>query len=278
MFERITMLLNLRHIPGPPLSRYIENLWLVQGTLAARWRNLIFPDGAMELILNLGDPQKLCDPDNPSSYTIFQRSWISGERSESIAIEEAGVIHLIGVRFKPGGAYPFFRFPISELTGRVVELDAIWGSAIDLLREDLAAAPDAPALFSRLETWLQQRLAAEAERGRSIAFAVEQIQRGGEHARIGRITEQLGISPKHLVREFERRVGLTPKLLARVCAFQTAVAWIGFKPEMDWADAAVGCGYYDQAHFIHEFRAFAGMTPAVYLKRRGPFLNYVPLD
>jgi AraC-like DNA-binding protein len=272
------MLLNLRHVPGLPLSQHIENLWLVQGTLATRWRNMIFPDGAMELILNLGDPQKLCDPRNPRLHTNFHRGWISGERSEPIVIEEAGLIHLIGVRFKPGGAYSFFRFPVSELTGRVVEMDAIWGGAIDLLREQLAGAPNPRALFSRLETWLRQRLSGQAETSRCVAFALEQIQRGGEHARIGRITETIGISHKHLVREFERRVGLTPKLLARVCAFQSAIAWIGFKPEVDWADAAAACGYYDQAHFIHEFRAFTGMTPAAYLKRRGPFLNYVDAE
>jgi AraC-like DNA-binding protein len=276
--RHFAMLFNLRHVPGPPLSRYIENLWLVEGTLAARWRNMIFPDGAMELILNLGDAQKLCDLRDPGLRTNFRRSWISGERSEPIIIEEAGRIHLVGVRFKPGGAYPFFRFPISELTGRVVELGAIWGGAIEPLREQLAGAPNPRVLFARLETWLRQRLSNNhAESNGAIAFAVEQIQRGGGQARISGITETIGISHKHLVREFELRVGLTPKLLSRVCAFQAAISWIGFKDKVNWADVAVACGYYDQAHFIHEFRAFTGMTPAAYLNRRGPFLNYIDI-
>src|ERR1700720_4716415 len=97
------MLFHRRHVPQPPLSQYIENLWLVRGKLPTRWRNMIFPDGAMEMILNLGDPQKLCDRANPTKHTIFKRSWISGERVEPIVVEEAGAINLVGVRFKPGG-------------------------------------------------------------------------------------------------------------------------------------------------------------------------------
>lgn len=272
------MLFNVRQIPQPPLSRYIEDLWLVKGRLQSRWRNAIFPDGAMELILNLGDPQKLCDPGAPHRATHFKRSWISGERSEPILIEEAGLIHLIGVRFRPGGAHPFFRLPISELTGRVVELDAVWGAEIEFLREQLAAAPHPKAVFGVLEKWLLERLAGRPGLNRSLAFALEQIQRGGEHARIGQIVETIGISHKHLTREFDRCVGLSPKQLARVFAFQSAIKTIGFQATVDWADTAAACGYYDQAHFIREFRAFAGMTPAAYLNRRGPFLNYVSVD
>lgn len=184
---------------------------------------MIFPDGAMELILNLGDPQKLCRRENQEE-TFFKRSWISGERAAPIVIEETGEVHLVGARFKPGGAYPFFRFPVSELTGRVVELDAIWGGELERLREQLAEAPDAQTVFARLEQWLQNRRSSHMQPSRSVAFALARIQRGGDEARIGRIVEMTGISHKHLTREFDRWVGLTPKLLARIFAFQSAIA------------------------------------------------------
>ncbi len=222
--------------------------------------------------------KKLCDPRDFKRHTSFKRSWISGERDAPIVIEETGVIHLVGVRFKPGGAYPFFRFPISEFTARVVELDSVWGGEIDRLRQQLADAAQPAAVFAHLEGWLSRRLTGQAEPCRPVAFALDRIRIGGEDARIGRIVEQTGISHKHLVREFDRHVGLSPKTFARVCAFQSAVKHIGFKPSVDWADTAAACGYFDQAHFIREFRSFTGMTPAVYLNRRGPFLNYVTVD
>jgi AraC-like DNA-binding protein len=275
------MLFNCAHIPGPPLTRYVERLWIVRGRLSSRWRNLIFPDGAMEMIFNLSDPQKLCARNNHERHSVFKRNWICGQRTEPIVIEEYGEINLVGVRFKPGGAYPFFHFPISELTGHVTELEDIWGAQISELREKLATRAAPKTIFAQLEQWLRQQLPAHIAGGagnRSVAFALEELGKGGGGPRIGYIVEQTGVSHKHLIREFDRWVGLTPKLLARLHAFQAAVAWIGFKPAVDWADAAIACGYFHQAHFIREFRGFSGLTPEAYLSRRGPFLNYLEVQ
>src|SRR6266513_921569 len=95
---------------------------MARGFLPARWRNMILPDGAVELIINLGDPQRLRAPDN--SATVFRHSWISGERTEPIVIDEIGYVHLIGVRLRAGGAWPFLGIPLREFTDQVVELDA----------------------------------------------------------------------------------------------------------------------------------------------------------
>jgi len=230
---------------------------------------MILPDGAVELIINLGDPQKLCHPDDYLRSTSFRHSWISGERTAPIVIDEAGDVHLIGVRLRAGGAWPFLGLPLSEFTGRVVELDAVLGREIDRLRDE--------ARFNLVEAWLLRRMRARAQPPRAVSYALEIIRRGGDAVRIGQIADEVGLSHKHLLREFDRCVGLRPKMFARVCSFQRAIDWIGHKPSVDWADAAVACGYYDQAHFIHEFRAFSGLTPASYLAKRGPFLNYLAL-
>jgi len=238
---------------------------------------MILPDGAVELIINLGDPQKLCHPDDYSRSTSFRHSWISGERTAPIVIDEAGDVHLIGVRLRAGGALPFLGLPLSEFTGRVVELDAVLGREIDRLRDHLGEAPNDNARFTLLEAWLLERIRARMQPPRAVSYALEIIRRGGDTARIGGIADEIGLSHKHLLREFDRWVGLRPKTFARICSFQRAINWIGHKPSVDWADAAVACGYYDQAHFIHEFRAFSGLTPASYLTKRGPFLNYLAL-
>ena len=93
--------------------------------------------------------------------------------------------------------------------------------------------------------------------------------------RIGQMADEIGISHKHLLREFDRCVGLTPKTFARVCAFQRAIQSVGHKAQVEWAETAARCGYYDQAHLIREFRVFSGLTPTNYLMKRGPFLNYL---
>jgi AraC-like DNA-binding protein len=251
---------------------------MVRGHLPARWRNMILPDGAMELIVNLGDPQRLCAQDNIERHSIFRHSWISGERIAPIVIDEIGYVHLVGVRLRAGGAWPFLGIPLREFTGQVVELDAILGGEIDELRNRLGEAADDNARFDVLESWLMQRARARTQPTRSVSHALRMINEGLDTVRIGKIADTIGISHKHLLREFDRCVGLTPKLFARLCAFQRVIRSVGQKEEVDWAGTAATCGYHDQAHLIHEFRAFSGLTPAQYLTKRGPFLNYLEVD
>jgi AraC-like DNA-binding protein len=246
---------------------------MVRGYLPARWRNMILPDGAMELIINLGDPQRLCAQENTA--TVFRHSWISGERTEPIVIDEFGYVHLIGVRLRAGGAWPFLGIPLREFTNEVVELETIFGDEINDLRDRLGEAPDDDARFDLLESWLVQRARSRTQPTRSVSYALRMIHDRSDAVRIGKIADTIGISHKHLLREFERCVGLTPKLFARLCAFQRVIRSVGQKAEVDWAGTATTCGYHDQAHLIHEFRAFSGLTPVRYLTRRGPFLNYL---
>ena len=112
---------------APPLAPHVEHLWMVRGRLPGRLRNMILPDGAMELIVNLGDPQRLCAPDDPERQTVFRSSWVSGERTEPIVIAEAGYVHLVGIRLRAGGAWPFLGVPLREFSDQVVELDTILG-------------------------------------------------------------------------------------------------------------------------------------------------------
>lgn len=264
-----------RAVPQP-LARFVEHLWVARGQLPSLWRNMILPDGAVELMINLGEPQKLCHADDHMRTETFRHSWISGERTAPIVIDEAGHVHLIGVRLRAGGAWPFLGLPLSEFTGRVIELDAVLGREVDRLRERLGEAPDDDARFAIVERWLMNRLRAGTAPTPAVSRALDVI-RNGEALRIGEIASEIGVSHKHLLREFDRCVGLTPKTFSRLCSFQRAIGWIGQKPEVDWADTAAACGYYDQAHFIHEFRAFSGLTPTSYLAQRGPFPNYLTL-
>jgi AraC-like DNA-binding protein len=262
---------------APSLARYVEHLWLVRGHLPARWRNMILPDGAMELIINLGDPQKLCASNDYTRHTLFRHSWLSGERTEPIVIDEEGYVHLVGVRFRAGGAWPFLGLPLREFTDQVTELDPVLGRDASRLRQQAGEATDDNERFALVEAWLTARMRQRREPARAVSYAINVIRHGGEPVRIGQIADEAGLSHKHLLREFDRCVGLKPKVFARVCAFQKAVEWIGQKTGVDWADTAIACGYYDQAHFIREFRAFSGLTPGAYLKLRGPYLNYLTL-
>jgi AraC-like DNA-binding protein len=262
----------------PFLAQYVEHLWMARGYLTSSWRNMILPDGAVELIVNLGDPQRLCHRTDYTKQTIFRRSWISGERSEPLVIDERGYVDLVGIRFRAGGAWPFLGLPISELTGHVVELDAVLGREADHLSERINDVANTDERFAVLQWWLLRRLQIGTPPTPAVKSALGMIRNREKRIGIRQIADKIGVSHKHLLREFDRCVGLTPKMFARLASFQRAIGWIGHNSSPDWADVATGCGYYDQAHFIHEFRAFSGLTPSTYLSRRGPYLNYLAVD
>jgi AraC-like DNA-binding protein len=193
-------------------------------------------------------------------------------------IDEIGYVHLVGVRLRAGGAWPFLGIPLREFTDQVVELETIMGRKIEDLRDALCEARDDDSRFDLLESWLVSRARSRTQPTRSVSYALRVIHSGLDAVRISRIADTIGISHKHLLREFDRCVGLTPKLFARLCAFQRVIRSVGQKAEVDWAGTAATCGYHDQAQLIHEFRAFSGLTPAAYLMKRGPFLNYLEVE
>jgi AraC-like DNA-binding protein len=211
--------------------------------------------------------------ERPERRTFFHRSWISGERTEPILIDEAGYVHLVGIRLRAGGGWPFLGIPVREFSGQVVELENVLGPEINELRDRLGEKTTDAARFDLLEEWLLGRQRTPPTR--AVAYALRVIQRGADAVRIGRMADEIGISHKHLLREFDRCVGLTPKTFARVCAFQRVIQSVGHQAQVEWAETAARCGYYDQAHLIREFRAFSGLTPTNYLMKRGPFLNYL---
>jgi hypothetical protein len=84
-------------------------------------------------------------------------------------------------------------------------------------------------------------------------------------------------SARRFIEVFTDEVGLTPKLFCRVQRFQETVRRIGMGRRVDWAGMALDCGYFDQAHFIHDFRAFSGLSPSAYAAQRTGHLNHVPI-
>lgn len=267
------------HFPKPPLSQFVENIWYYEGAHAEYTREKILPDGAIELIIDLDSwPKKIFDDEvTTECFRTVKKAWISGERTRYIVIG-ADNSHMIGIRFKPGGAYPFFGFPISELSEYVTELDLIWGSMIYDIRDQLLELGSADEKLLRFESFLLEQVKRSLVPNKAIAFAVHQLQHSPQFLAIRDLASQIGITQKHLITQFEKVVGLRPKSFARVAKFNKVLNVIEHTKQVEWASIAYECGYYDQAHFIKEFHNFSGLNPSAYLTRRGDYVGYIPLD
>jgi AraC-like DNA-binding protein len=116
-----------------------------------------------------------------------------------------------------------------------------------------------------------------ASHHRAVIHALNYFAREPESVTIGKVTAQIGLSARRFIELFTEQVGMTPKVFCRVQRFQRALCDIQRRREVRWAEIATGCGYYDQAHFISDFREFCGVTPTDYLQERPEYPNFLPI-
>ena len=271
-----------QHVPAAPLASYVDWFWFYQDLYPAHRREHVLPDGTFELIIDLRDEPRRTFDRASGRETLFRNGWLSGAHSRYIVIDALPGSSMIGVHFKPGGASAILGFSADELRDSVVELEDLWGAAAHELREQLLAARGASAKFAILEHALAARLArgrVDAAQQRRVFWARDQFIAGADELRIADVVDQLGISHKQFIEQFRRHVGLTPKLFCRIRRFQDVLARINTRKPVAWADVACACGYFDQAHFVHDFRAFSGLTPTSYAGNDGiEHMNFVPVD
>ena len=264
------------HIPVPSLSPFIGHFFYYEGHYASHKMEKFLPDGSMDLLIDLTEsPKKLFHDEEGSSFTTYNKSWISGMKTNFILID-ASVTSMIGVHFKPGGAYPFFNFPASELNDMTVEMDAIWNTAIHSIRDAILNTSSTDGKFMVLESYFLEK--KKREGNPLVDYALAELQRAPEVWTIEKLSQKTGVTGKHLIHLFKKYVGLSPKQFARISRFQKVIQLIEQQKAIEWTSLAYECGYYDQAHFIHEFRAFSGINPSTYLTQRGEFINYLPVQ
>ena len=268
----------LAHKPLPPLSEFVDVLWLCQAYDVPHEMERLLPDGTVELVINLREDRiRIYDSHHPERFHTIPGCVVSGPRSEFFVIDTEGEGATMGVHFKPGGSFPFFGMPPSELNNQSVALESLWGAESNRLRERLHQAKTADEKFRVLELGLLEQLAKPLQRHPAVGFALQQFAGPRQPPPVSRVVEQVGFSQRRFIQLFSDEVGLTPKLFCRVSRFQQVIQMAHARDALDWAQVALDCGYYDQSHFNHDFQSFAGITPSAYLERRTDHVNHVPM-
>lgn len=265
-------------IPGPPLASFVRCFWYWEGAPQTHARERLLPNGEAAIVFNLRDEEmRLYDAEDADRYESCGLAALTGARTNCFAIDTASEERVMGIQFRAGGTFPFFRLPASELANQAVDLGCVWGGAAGSIREQLLEAPSLDAMFATLDRCLPAQLTRPLELHPAVEFARGHICRAPHVATVSGMMERIGLSHRRFIQLFHEQVGLTPKAFCRVRRFQRVLESIHRKPAVDWVQVALGGGYYDQAHFIHDFQSFSGMTPAAYLTRATEHLNHVPM-
>ncbi len=224
----------------------------------ARERHL--PSGEVELLLNLGNPYRVQHPSLASSWTTHHGAAVIGVHDAYVITEETGAQHVLVVRLRPAGAHILFDVPTHELANGFVELDEVNPEIARCLPLELYDA-DWETRFSIMDSIIARRLDRVRAQALRTAWAWQKLRDTDGLLSIRSLANEAGCSQKHLIAQFRDYVGMPPKVVARLIRFNRAIKSIERGRLTDWVRLALDCGYYDQAHFVRDFRAFAGCTP-----------------
>jgi methylphosphotriester-DNA--protein-cysteine methyltransferase len=188
--------------------------------------------------------------------------WVAGPNTRATFKRKSGVSRTTIFQFRPAYAVSLLGMPASELTDRVVPLEDVWGVEARQLCEELIVATNPEDAMARVSRVVARRAGRELETGSGqlARRAVALLERG--EVRVEQVAERLGVTTRHLRRAFVENVGIGPKDFARTLRLQRAVQLA--QTSFNWARVARDAGYYDQAHFIGDFRGLVGLTPAVF--------------
>lgn len=253
--------------PGPPIDAFVVSIWRANGRIDYA-RERILPVGQVVMLVNLGSPFKTLTAAASSDMQVNTESWICGVQTEYMINEPIAETNVVGVSFKPWGAYPFFRLPMDELADLVVPTEAVWPAReVAELRGRLAGAVTpaeqagimAAALTRHLDGWAN---------GLGLARHAVEYLTGPAAGGVGVLADDIGISHKHLIAILKETVGVAPKTLLRIAKLNRLLGAISPFEAVRWDHLAHDFGYYDQAHFNRDFLAFTGVTPTQYLAQR----------
>lgn len=255
--------------PAPPLGDFVHNLWLYDDYAQPHLKERILPSGTIELVINLRENEfRIYDPACPERYRRFPGAMVSGAYSSIFVIDTLEAASVIGVHFKPGGAFPFLGLPAGKLADLHVDLETLWGrAAATELRERLCSAATPDRHLQLLEKGLLAHLFRPLQRHRAVRYALEAFVRDTGPT-VRDVIGHIGLSHRRFIQVFSDEVGITPKTFCRIQRFHRAVALAEQAGALNWAQVAVDCGYFDQSHLIRDFLAFSGLSPADYLCRQ----------
>lgn len=244
------------HGPPPIIADSIKAIWCARGTKQEfDAPEPIVPDGCVEIIFNLGDRFI-----NAETGTLQPRDLLAGQMTRPVIALPTGDVDLIGVRFKTGRAGAALRTPMWELQDQLIAASDVVGG-LDRLADELRDLPQ-PERLEHLGRALAERL-DETDGGtmHSVDEALSMIDAARGSIAIEKVATRVGITRRHLERQFREFVGLGAKHVARIARIHSALGLLHRQPALSGAEIAAACGYSDQAHLIRECQELAGQTP-----------------
>jgi AraC-like DNA-binding protein len=246
--------------PDNDLAPFVKCYWTLESPKEKTpEKNTIVPDGCMKMIFHYGDPYKYYPPSG--NAVLLPRCFVVGQLTGPFEVEPAGKTGTFFVCFHPNGFLPFATVPIKEMENTVVPLEKLFGNDGSEIAQQILDAVSTRERIILIEAFLLNRLTEPAVIDHIVASTVETILTANGHLSVDELSKQTSVNRRQLSRKFTSTIGLSPKQLSKTIRLQAAVKMLLNKEITSLTTLAHESDYYDQAHFIKDFREFSGLTP-----------------
>ena len=253
--------------PPPVLAGYVRFFWELEGQLSpgTPYVHRTMADGCAELVFHYQGPFLELQRDGRATPSC--RVALHGQSPQFRRFVTWQSFGLFGAYLYPFAVPALFALPANAVTGHEVELPDLLGPAGADLVANMLLAPDTAGRVSILSGFMAARLRKGQPQPPGVFRAIRHIigERGALD--VEALAERHCLSRRQFERQFREASGLSPRLFARIIRFQEAVRHFGNR-DLSLTQLAYQCGYYDQSHFIHDFKAFSGHHPRAFFSGR----------
>ncbi|MEO5760779.1 MAG: helix-turn-helix domain-containing protein [Vicinamibacteria bacterium] len=261
----------LRLPPSPDLAAHVENFWFMcgAGVGAMPEGHRILPDGCMEFVFQLGNAFEERGTDG--HWRIQAHLLLVGQMARRVDIRPTGIIHTVGVHFRPAGVNAFVDGDLSRFANSIRPLESEIDQDFSALTRQLKGSRSPQRKVAILESFLRRLLRASDPQ---MAKAANDLAGGSGAVDLAGLADAFHLSGRQFRRRFEFAVGLPPKRFSRLVRFQRVFEQQREGDARAWSEVALDCGYYDQAHFNRDFKAFAGVRPKDIMRDADPLTSF----
>jgi AraC-like DNA-binding protein len=241
-----------RHVPtNGRISFFVKHFWLISWDLAGQPHHEqdVIPNPCVNLVVERG------------------KTYIYGSSKRKYTQLLQGKGSVLGVKFKPGGFYPFLKSPVSRITAGFMGIEDVFGVGAAELEEAILAQEDEAAMVRLAEQLLFSQLPEEDETVPLLNRMIDAIVEDRGITKVDMLCDRFHMHKRTLQRMFDQYVGVNPKWVIKLYRLQDAAETIDLGHSRDWLQLAMDLGYCDQSHFIKDFKAIIGVTPVEYVQR-----------
>jgi len=252
-------------LPHPALARWISHYWSISGDFEPADRNVnqtLYPGCGCAIVFQLKEQVDVLSAKN--EWTDRPIGIVEGQFLKPLQLRFAGRFHQVGISFMPGQIPTFLRASQAEINEQFIDIRLVFGSEGALLLEQVATAATFQEIVDIFDKFFLAHMPSNWNNCPVQNFISLAISSQGELS-VREMAQECSISVRQLERKFHDLIGFSPKVFSRTIRFNAFLNLMQMKSSVACLRTlAHECGYFDQAHLIHDFRHFTGETPLEY--------------